>query len=251
MTVKAERDIKTAKFLVAILLIFVFVIVISSLAIKHFESFGFEHVDNGIRYTRSDLGTLGDFIGGLLNPILTFLTVCLLIWSIRIQMVELRLTREELKRANENRDYSVKLQYQNIILPIVASEFKNIELNYNNCLDRKLTTSSKHIRSISLNDIFDSYKKDFKKYIVEFFYTDGAISEIELMLTILELNSHLNTMIEMIEELKSTEVPIFLYNKERHSLRKKKQEMQLLNDVFNDSEVTATIKKASAILRNI
>ena len=50
----------------------------------------------------------GDYIGGLLNPVLGFSTVLLLIYSIRIQGQELRntteelkLTREEMKIANE------------------------------------------------------------------------------------------------------------------------------------------------------
>ncbi|NRA56247.1 MAG: hypothetical protein HRU23_19060 [Gammaproteobacteria bacterium] len=39
----------------------------------------------------------GDFVGGTLNPILGFATVALLIWSIRLQMAELKDTREEIK----------------------------------------------------------------------------------------------------------------------------------------------------------
>ncbi len=39
------------------------------------------------------LAQFGDFVGGTLNPILTFITIALLIWSIRIQMSELKATR--------------------------------------------------------------------------------------------------------------------------------------------------------------
>lgn len=51
-------------------------------------------------YTKSDLGTLGDLLGGALNPILSFATICLLVWSIQIQLKELADTREELKKTN-------------------------------------------------------------------------------------------------------------------------------------------------------
>lgn len=45
------------------------------------------------------LGQLGDFLGGTLNPIFGFATVCLLLWSVFIQRKELLLTKEELKRS--------------------------------------------------------------------------------------------------------------------------------------------------------
>ncbi|WP_448555763.1 hypothetical protein [Thalassotalea montiporae] len=57
----------------------------------------------------------GDYIGGLLNPVLGFSTVLLLIYSIRIQGQELRntteelkLTRQEMKLANEEAKKSAK-----------------------------------------------------------------------------------------------------------------------------------------------
>ncbi|MFC3116243.1 hypothetical protein [Cellvibrio fontiphilus] len=45
------------------------------------------------------LGQLGDFLGGTLNPIFGFATVCLLLWSVFIQRKELSLTRDELKKS--------------------------------------------------------------------------------------------------------------------------------------------------------
>lgn len=44
------------------------------------------------------LGTLGDFFGGVLNPIFTFLTFFGLIITIVIQRMELRLAREEYEK---------------------------------------------------------------------------------------------------------------------------------------------------------
>jgi Putative phage abortive infection protein len=46
------------------------------------------------------LGTWGDFVGGTLNPILTFLTVIGLLVTIHLQQRELRLTRKELAKSS-------------------------------------------------------------------------------------------------------------------------------------------------------
>ncbi|MEH6735209.1 MAG: hypothetical protein V7690_11255 [Shewanella sp.] len=45
---------------------------------------------------QADFGAFGDFLGGVLNPVLGFATVGLLIWSLRMQMRELVLSREQL-----------------------------------------------------------------------------------------------------------------------------------------------------------
>lgn len=47
-----------------------------------------------------DFGTWGDFVGGLLNPLLTFLTVIGLLFTIHLQQRELRLTRKELAKSS-------------------------------------------------------------------------------------------------------------------------------------------------------
>ncbi|MBO1894642.1 hypothetical protein HNW13_002400 [Shewanella sp. BF02_Schw] len=52
---------------------------------------------NGPWGSQDRFAQFGDFIGGTLNPILGFATVGLLVWSIRIQLKELKETREELK----------------------------------------------------------------------------------------------------------------------------------------------------------
>ena len=46
-------------------------------------------------------GQFGDFIGGTLNPILAFLSFMALLYTIKIQMDELKLSREELEATRE------------------------------------------------------------------------------------------------------------------------------------------------------
>jgi hypothetical protein len=51
-------------------------------------------------FDQERLGQLGDFLGGALNPIFGFATVCLLLWSVFIQRKELTLTRLELSKSS-------------------------------------------------------------------------------------------------------------------------------------------------------
>lgn len=53
----------------------------------------------GIAFRGSEAGQFGDFIGGTLNPILTFLTFMGLLVTIVLQQAELRETRDELERS--------------------------------------------------------------------------------------------------------------------------------------------------------
>lgn len=66
----------------------------------------FQH--NSLGGTAS-FGAFGDYIGGLLNPILGFATVILLIYSIRIQMRELRDSTEALQKSQKAHEEQVKV----------------------------------------------------------------------------------------------------------------------------------------------
>jgi hypothetical protein len=60
----------------------------------------FSNFNNGFG-KQETFGQFGDFVGGVLNPFLTFLTIFLLVWSITIQVRELRSTNEQLKASRE------------------------------------------------------------------------------------------------------------------------------------------------------
>ena len=55
---------------------------------------------NGQLGNQELFGQFGDYLGGVLNPILGFATVVLLVVSLKLQMNELTLTRQELIAAN-------------------------------------------------------------------------------------------------------------------------------------------------------
>lgn len=59
-------------------------------------------------YSKSDLGTVGDFLGGLLNPFLTFITVLLLIRSLVIQQDELKHAIHELSQTTNTHKESLR-----------------------------------------------------------------------------------------------------------------------------------------------
>ena len=46
-----------------------------------------------------ELGTLGDYVGGMLNPILAFASFIALLYTIKLQIDELKLTRDELSQS--------------------------------------------------------------------------------------------------------------------------------------------------------
>lgn len=67
---------------------------------------------------QEQFGQFGDFIGGTLNPFLSFLTIVLLIWSIRIQMYELRLTRREMEKTRIELEKTAKAQSESYQLQL-------------------------------------------------------------------------------------------------------------------------------------
>lgn len=48
-----------------------------------------------------ELGTLGDYVGGMLNPILAFASFMALLYTIKLQVDELKLTRDELSQSRK------------------------------------------------------------------------------------------------------------------------------------------------------
>lgn len=56
---------------------------------------------NPVSASAAEWGQMGDFFGGMLNPILAFASFIALLYTIRIQSEELRLTREEFKKSTD------------------------------------------------------------------------------------------------------------------------------------------------------
>jgi Putative phage abortive infection protein len=88
-------------------------------AVAVFISFG---IWDSSKY--KELGTWGDFVGGVLNPILTFLTVIGLLITIHLQQRELKLTRHELEKSSnalEAQNLTSKQQrFENTLFSMIA-----------------------------------------------------------------------------------------------------------------------------------
>lgn len=83
-----DREIRQARVLVAAVMII--------LLAAYFGWFGLK-VQESVSHSSSTWGTLGDFFGGLLNPLIASLALYWLTRSIRIQKEELNETRDALK----------------------------------------------------------------------------------------------------------------------------------------------------------
>lgn len=83
-----------------VLLILVILTIILVYSYGHFSS-PHNHKDGFFNLSLS-LGTIGDFIGGTLNPLLSLLTIYLLTKSLNLQSKALNLTRLELKQSQKN-----------------------------------------------------------------------------------------------------------------------------------------------------
>lgn len=90
----------------------------------------------------------GDFLGGTLNPILTFGTIVLLVFSIRFQLDELRLTRLELKN-------QLIEQQENNQIQLRIAEINERTLNLPALMER---VSSRHDEINHFNEQEYAYK---------------------------------------------------------------------------------------------
>ncbi|MCT7566902.1 putative phage abortive infection protein [Aliarcobacter butzleri] len=83
-------------------------------------------ISTGKTFKITDLGSLGDFFGGILNPIFSFLAFLALLTTIVLQASELKATRKELKKsakAQKKQSKSLKLQNKATKLQMFENTF--------------------------------------------------------------------------------------------------------------------------------
>ncbi|PPK71756.1 putative phage abortive infection protein [Methylobacter tundripaludum] len=86
------------------------VVVIASLVVAIVFWNYFSHFNDSPFSGKADAGQFGDYIGGTLNPILSFLSLIALLWTIGIQTKELELTRNELDLTRKELSRSASAQ---------------------------------------------------------------------------------------------------------------------------------------------
>ena len=98
-------------------------------------SFYFSKFDGALSSDQAVWGAFGDFVGGTLNPILSFMALIALLLTIILQNRELEQTREELKRtayANEQQaNYIVAQQQRDDLFRLINKLADRINNNYN------------------------------------------------------------------------------------------------------------------------
>lgn len=136
------------------------IIILSSIGIYTVATSAFHYFNEPLStFDPERLGQLGDFLGGTLNPIFGFLTVCLLLWSVFIQRKELKLTRDELERSAEALNGQLNLSQKEYnrkqLEEIINSLIKTIDIQFN-----EITIDG----SISLKKIINRKKESINDY---------------------------------------------------------------------------------------
>jgi len=88
--------------------------------------------------SQDSFAQFGDYFGGILNPLLSFLAVLLLLFSIRLQSKELSATRKELEETKDIHSDNVKLQESLFALQVITTEIKEVDFRISKVM--KLTT---------------------------------------------------------------------------------------------------------------
>lgn len=109
---------------------------------------------------RSALGALGDYFGGLLNPVLAFLSFIALLWTLKLNQEELAETRKELARAAKAQEDSKKVMDEQLKTQIFqqsdnffAIMFENILLVQPQTLEASKRIGSSLIDKRDLNSL--------------------------------------------------------------------------------------------------
>lgn len=90
---------------------------------------------NGSFGDQSTFGTFGDFLGGVLNPMLGFITILFLVYATRLQVIELKETTKELKATKDTHNENLKMQREFFELNFLSAEMDRlidkVEENFN------------------------------------------------------------------------------------------------------------------------
>lgn len=183
--------------------IIVVIVFFAILVIIKVKDFYFEQQDLClISQEVESLGQMGDFFGGTLNPILAFLSFCLLLITIKLQSKELKNSTEELAKSSKAlTEQSKSLQLQNFentffnllnlynVIKIDLSKIKKIEsLEYKDSKNKSFTFNinkyknqlekmDNGIEKISKTLFF--FQKEFNTYPEEYFNIETIPKEIK------------------------------------------------------------------------
>ncbi len=149
---------------VSFLFLFVFII-FSTVCWVYFSNF------NGLYGSQEIFGLFGDFVGGVMNPLLSFSAILLIVWSIKLQIYELSDSRAELKRsADAQREISDKqlealeLQRQIFTLQQSVQVLDSVRKEIEHAINVKFISLNEGVYSfydiaIGIDDLRNAYYK--------------------------------------------------------------------------------------------
>lgn len=126
-------------------------------------------------------GTFGDYLGGTLNPIISFLALIGLLYTIHQQAQEMQATREELKQAAEQQRQQVEQQS-------CQSEIFNLQ-QFESTFFSLLEQHNKAVEKIEAESIFEELHNIYNKKIDQI-TTRKPSEELSNSLAIKTINQH-------------------------------------------------------------
>jgi ABC-type multidrug transport system fused ATPase/permease subunit len=94
-------------FAISIAVLAIFVLYVISAFLEKFSKYKFAD-------TVSEWGAVGDYFGGMLNPVLAFASFMALLYTIKLQSTEMSQTREEMARSASAAERTALLEEQNL-----------------------------------------------------------------------------------------------------------------------------------------
>lgn len=143
----SNRIMMVAIILITTLLLYVIIVI---------GSFVEQFHQRGLQYDFDKWGQVGDFFGGMLNPVLAFASFIALLYTIRIQSSELDLTRHELeKSAKAQKESAETLQHQlnESRKQYLMGQYHELFVSLSSSIDECISN-----RNIGNADKFKSYK---------------------------------------------------------------------------------------------
>jgi hypothetical protein len=115
-------------------------------------------------------GQLGDFFGGVLNPILSFVAILAVLYTIRLQSKELAEAREETKIANRTLIKQTQVfERQNF----ESVFFRMLEVHARLLADTEVPGNTSRGRGV-----FVDFSNEFKKFCLQYIVTEDSVKRI-------------------------------------------------------------------------
>lgn len=141
--------------------------------------------------TAPSWGTFGDYVGGVLNPWLSFLALLVLLWTLRFQSLELRYSREEMTDSRR----ALEVNAANTRRMLIEKTFFRLLQLYNDLLHAVQTTQ--HTREFTGVAALEKAHLDRKKLLGPVESAFGVLAELDSMTQ------------DMTQERSDTDEPLF------------------------------------------